>query len=85
MPELKHQAIVQILHDEPQLVAMLLGHSGFIIPRGGQRAAHDLGARGMSGLDQVRARISACTDPDQLEGWIIRAATATTLEEVFAA
>jgi hypothetical protein len=44
-----------------------------------------LAARGMSVLDQVRARISACTDPDQLEGWIIRAATATTLEEVFAA
>ena len=26
MPDLKHQAIVQILRDDPQLVATLLGH-----------------------------------------------------------
>lgn len=34
MPELKHQAIVQILRDDPQLVATLLGHIGFMTPSG---------------------------------------------------
>jgi hypothetical protein len=43
-----------------------------------------LGARGFAVREQVRALISACTDPDQLEVWISRATTATTIDEVFA-
>lgn len=34
-------------------------------------------------LDQTRALISACTDPDQLKKWTAGAATAATLDEVF--
>jgi hypothetical protein len=34
MPALQHQAIVQILRDEPQLVAMLLGRIGIRTPSG---------------------------------------------------
>jgi hypothetical protein len=34
MPKLKHQAIVQILRDDPQIIATLLGHIGFITPSG---------------------------------------------------
>jgi hypothetical protein len=43
-----------------------------------------LTARGISVIDQVRTLISACTDLDQLEKWTVRAATATTIDEVFA-
>src|SRR3984957_17888880 len=34
MPGLKHQSIVQILRDEPQLLVMFLGRSGFLLPSG---------------------------------------------------
>jgi hypothetical protein len=34
MPGLKHQSIVQILRDEPQLLVMFLGRSGFRLPSG---------------------------------------------------
>ena len=34
MPGLKHQSIVQILRDEPQLLVMFLGRSGFQLPSG---------------------------------------------------
>jgi len=44
-----------------------------------------LKARGFTVREQIKSLISACTDPDQLELWISRAATATTLDEVFAA
>ena len=43
-----------------------------------------LAARSFTVLDQVRALISACTDPAQLEAWAARAATAKTIDEVFA-
>ena len=34
MPGLKHQSIVQILRDEPQLLVIFLGRSGFLLPSG---------------------------------------------------
>jgi hypothetical protein len=43
-----------------------------------------LSARSFTVLDQVRALISTCTDPAQLEAWAARAATAKTIDEVFA-
>lgn len=42
-----------------------------------------LPARGIAVPDDVRARIGECTDTDQLEAWAVRAATASTLEDVF--
>lgn len=42
-----------------------------------------LGARKLPVDDDARQRIERCTDPDTLERWITRAATATTLAEVF--
>jgi hypothetical protein len=157
MPGLKHQSIVQILRDEPQLVTMFLGRSGFRLPsfalaciaeaRGdryrryvhliriftprharkeleqlmedlfkdpfidrfieegmqqgmqqGMQKGKQLGraegaarvlltilaARGIAKVDQVRTRISECTDPDLLERWATRAATCSTIDEVFA-
>ena len=43
-----------------------------------------LTARGLAIPKQVRARISECTDPDLLDQWATRAATSTTIDEVFA-
>jgi hypothetical protein len=43
-----------------------------------------LAARGIAKVDQVRIRISECTDPDLLERWAARAATCSTIDEVFA-
>ena len=34
MPGLKHQSIVQILRDEPQLLVIFFGRSGFQLPSG---------------------------------------------------
>lgn len=42
-----------------------------------------LDARGISVPDDVRARISNCADAHRLDGWLIRAANATTLGDVF--
>jgi len=42
-----------------------------------------LDARGVSITDQQRARIEGCTDLDQLEEWLGRAAIATQASEVF--
>jgi hypothetical protein len=41
-------------------------------------------ARGIAIADQVRARIAECTDPDLLERGATRAATCSTIDEVFA-
>src|ERR1700753_911159 len=35
MPGLKHQSIVQILRDEPQLLTIFLARDGFLLPSGG--------------------------------------------------
>jgi hypothetical protein len=43
-----------------------------------------LAARGLAIPNQVRTRISECTDPDLLDRWATRAATSTTIDEVFA-
>jgi hypothetical protein len=43
-----------------------------------------LAARGIAIPEQARARIAECADPDQLETWATRAATSTTVDEVFA-
>jgi hypothetical protein len=44
-----------------------------------------LAARGIAVVEQTRALIGACSDPDQFKKWTARAATAATLEEVFTA
>jgi hypothetical protein len=43
-----------------------------------------LTARGIAIADQLRSRIAECTDPDLLERWATRAATSSTIDEVFA-
>ncbi|GAA0919126.1 hypothetical protein [Virgisporangium aurantiacum] len=42
-----------------------------------------LSARGLDVSDDVRARITGCTDIEQLSTWIRRAATAETVDELF--
>jgi hypothetical protein len=42
-----------------------------------------LEARGVRISDEARARIVACTDAAQLEVWLRKAATASTVDEVF--
>jgi hypothetical protein len=42
-----------------------------------------LKARGMRVHAKARKRILGCTDPEQLERWLVRAATASSLREVF--
>lgn len=42
-----------------------------------------IGARGLELDDAHRALVESCADCDQLQRWIVRAATATTVEEIF--
>jgi len=42
-----------------------------------------LAARGVDVPPKVREQVQSCTDIDQLNIWIDRAATATSLDEVF--
>jgi hypothetical protein len=42
-----------------------------------------LNARGITVPDDARTRISGCTDFDQLDTWVRRAATATTIHDLF--
>ncbi|QXJ23212.1 hypothetical protein AGRA3207_004341 [Actinomadura graeca] len=42
-----------------------------------------LGVRGIPVSDDVRDRINGCTDIDQLDRWLKRAAAAKTAEELF--
>jgi hypothetical protein len=42
-----------------------------------------LTARGLPISDEIRDRVTACTDTDQLEAWADRAATADSVEEIF--
>ena len=44
-----------------------------------------LEARGMTLDAPTRERIMGCTDSDQLQRWIVRAATASSIHEVFEA
>ncbi|MGN2635947.1 hypothetical protein ACTD5D_07080 [Nocardia takedensis] len=39
--------------------------------------------RGIPISDDARARITACTDHDQLTDWVLRAVTAETADELF--
>jgi hypothetical protein len=57
MPQLQHQAIIQILHDQPQLVAMLLGRIGIKTPSGSYPviADSDLSHRTSRLLKELRA------------------------------
>lgn len=43
-----------------------------------------LAARGVDVPADARARITACTDLDQLDTWVVRAGTVTTVDELFA-
>lgn len=43
-----------------------------------------LDARGFEVPDSVRARITSCSDPDQLLTWVRRSATIRTIDELFA-
>lgn len=42
-----------------------------------------LAARGFDVPEQVRARVTGCYDPDQLEAWGCRAAVIRTIDELF--
>ena len=57
MPDLKHQSIVQILRDEPQLLVMFLGRAGFLLPSGAFPiiADSDLSHRGPRLLKELRS------------------------------
>ena len=40
-------------------------------------------ARGLQLADEDKARITSCADIDQLRTWVVRAANATTIADVF--
>jgi hypothetical protein len=42
-----------------------------------------LGARGWDVPDEIRRRITDCTDPERLNSWLLRAVDAASLNEVF--
>lgn len=42
-----------------------------------------LDARGLSVSGEVREQILACTDQDQLDQWLVRAATAESVDQLF--
>ncbi|GAA1041742.1 hypothetical protein GCM10009557_66160 [Virgisporangium ochraceum] len=41
-----------------------------------------LGARGVTVPDEARERITSCTDIEQLDTWIVRAATAIRIDDL---
>ena len=43
-----------------------------------------LDVRGLPCSEQARARIDACADPSILQGWMLRAKTAASIEEILA-
>lgn len=43
-----------------------------------------LDARGIAVSDDARARITGCTDLEQLDVWVRRAVAAATVDELFA-
>jgi hypothetical protein len=53
MPGIRHQAVVQVLRDEPQLLVMLLGRLGVRLPPGA--------------VPDPRDRVLSSTDPDYLK------------------
>ncbi|MFI6419413.1 hypothetical protein ACIBG6_18725 [Streptomyces sp. NPDC050842] len=40
--------------------------------------------RGLDVPDDVRDRVTSCTDPETPRGWLARAVTAASAEEIFA-
>lgn len=42
-----------------------------------------LEARGLTISDDARVRVTGCTDLDQLDNWVRRAATATSADDLF--
>ncbi|MBP2583255.1 hypothetical protein J3A78_003733 [Streptomyces sp. PvR006] len=40
--------------------------------------------RGVATSDDVRDRVTGCDDPETLRGWLMRAVTADSAEEIFA-
>ena len=57
MPGLKHQSIVQILRDEPQLLTIFLARDGFLLPSDAFPiiADSDLSHRGPRLLKELRS------------------------------
>lgn len=54
------------------------------IPQGEARTLLTLlSARGLTVAAELRQRVMSCTDSDQLQAWVTRAATAHSVEEVF--
>ncbi|MBO0822270.1 MAG: hypothetical protein J2P27_00230 [Actinobacteria bacterium] len=51
--------------------------------QGGQMVLRILAARGIAVTDDMRDRVLGCSDLDQLETWADKAATATSLSDVF--
>ncbi len=41
-----------------------------------------LDARDIVASDEFRQRVATCTDLDQLDAWVLRAATANTIEDL---
>ncbi len=79
-------ALVSIAEAKPGPVPPIRPPRSRASNTGGER--HDaltiLAARGIAIADQLRSRIAECTDPDLLERWATRAATCSTIDEVFA-
>jgi len=44
-----------------------------------------IAARGFSVPDDIRERVTSCTDVAQLEGWADRTVVATTMQQIFGA
>lgn len=42
-----------------------------------------LATRGIDVPDEIRTRITECTDVDQLDTWVRRATTATSVDDLF--
>jgi len=80
----KHNPVIEALRDEGKKEGRDLGRKEGRNEGKAAAILAVLGARGIEVLEEMRARIVGCRDGDVLDRWIVRAATASSAEDVVA-
>jgi hypothetical protein len=79
MPSRLHEVLVELFRQRPALAAELLATAfGFELPP--HRA---VSVEAGDSTDVRPTRITGCTDLDQLAAWVRRAATASSVDDLF--
>ncbi|MDF2708199.1 MAG: hypothetical protein K0R62_3851 [Nonomuraea muscovyensis] len=78
-----HSPFFRDLHDRGLETGLVEGRAEGSAEQAARSVLLVLAARGFDVPDDTRARITTCTDLARLETWLIRAATAKTLQDLF--